>query len=66
MTVDTANKMMDHHNQCGSFEFTKSSSLLGDPTTLDRYYSYRCAKCQFEIREAVDVNNHPDEQKKAA
>jgi hypothetical protein len=65
MKSETASQLLDHHQQCGGFEFTKSDSVLGDPKTLDRYVAYWCNKCGAEIREAIEYENSSEQQKAA-
>lgn len=66
MTQDTAEKLYAHHQQCGGHEFTKGT-VQRDEASGDRFYLYRCLKCQWTYREPL-VQSEPAEPavKKAA
>ena len=55
MMQETVEKLWGHHLACGSHEFTKST-VQRDEKTGDRYYRYRCAKCNHEIREPLPMS----------
>lgn len=52
MTQETVEKLWDHRHVCDSHEFTKTT-VQRDEATGDRFYLYRCLKCQWLYREPL-------------
>jgi len=52
MKQETAEKLVAHGRECGSKEFTYSSTF--DNTTGDRTKKYVCRKCGYEELEVVN------------
>lgn len=50
MTSKTAEVLVAHHDQCGEYQFGRSSSLLV-PTDTVETITYHCRRCGFEVKE---------------